>query len=181
MAHVTVTLETEQIPIATLRRMLDKTDKRLSVRGIYELLRQTQAGIKRGHVRACIASTAASQTVTCDYDSVVDGTDDITIGGTTLSVEASPSGEAQFDGGTTDAELATNLAAAINGNSTINKLVRATASSDVVTITCVYPGPIGNLVTLAETGNGFTLGAAALASGASDEVDSYQFGFTPST
>jgi len=180
MPHVTITVETNDYFIADLRLLLDKTQKRDSVRAHSDFLRQFVGGARRGYARACIASAVASGTVTCDFDSVVDGTDDITIGGTALSVEASPSGESQFDGGTTDAELATNLAAAINAHSVLGKIVWAdVTSSDVVTIYSKYPGPIGNLVTLAESGNGFTLGAAALASGASDEVDEYQLGYDP--
>lgn len=166
--------------IGDLRNDCDHTDKVKSMRGILKMINASMGPMQRADIRACLATARASQTVGCDISDAVDGTDDITIGGTTLSVEASPSGEAQFDGGTTDAEFAANLSAAINANSTLQKIVFAIDDGvDEVTIYSVYPGAIGHLITLTESGNGFTLGAAALADGDADEVDFYEFGYDP--
>lgn len=140
------------------------------------LLEATAGGSIEGKFEFEVGSAYASQTVTCDQASAVDGTDDITIGSVTLSVEASPSGENQFDSGSTDAEFATNLAAAINGHSTLGDFLTATASAAVVTITSNTPGAIGNEIALAETGNGMTLGAAALAGGTGGNPTQYGIG-----
>jgi hypothetical protein len=181
MPHATITVESNDLKIADLRAMLDKQNKRDSVLAFAELLRAGAAGVRRCYMRANLASEVASGTVTCDQSAAVDATDDITIGGTTLSVEETPADTSEFDSGTTDAEFADNLAAAINANATISKMVWAVSDgASVVTIYSVFPGPIGNLVTLAETGNGMTLSGANLSSGASDEVDTYQFGYDPS-
>ena len=184
MPHLTVTVEFPSKLIAGMRNKLDVQPKGRAIREVMTALRGLlhPSYANRGLARVCIASACASQTVNCDYSDAVDGTDDITIGGTTLSVEASPATEDEFDSGTDDAEFADNLAAAINAHSVLSKIVRATSDgvSDV-TITSLYPGPIGNLILLAESGNGLTLGDTALAGGASDEVDSHAFGYVPST
>ena len=182
MPHVTVTIEDTDSFIADLRRELDLPDKESSARALSDYLRSVAGPQRRGYVRACIASATASQTVHCDQSDAVDGTDDITIAGQTISVEASPSGEGQMDSGTTDAEFADNLASKINAHSTMSKMVWADSDGvDTVTVYSVFPGPIGNFVALTETGNGFTLGGANLASGASDEVDGYELGYNPAS
>lgn len=183
MSYSTLILEVPDRSIATLRSALDRTSKAESMRLQLNELQAVMLGVRRGHVHCNLANVRASQTVTCDVSAAVDATDDITIGGSaggTLSVEAAPSGEDEFDGGATDTEFADNLVAAVNAHSAISKLVFAVRTdTDVVTLYSIFPGPIGNLITLSETGNGMTLGAAALAGGAADEVDSYQFGYDP--
>lgn len=182
MPYVSIVLDIPGRTIGSLRADNDRTSKQESMAQLMHEINGVVGGMRKGHIRACLASVRASATVTCDFASVVDGTDDVTIGGTTLSVEASPSGETQFDGGSSDATLTDNLAAAVNGNSTIQKFCFAVSDgASVVTLYSVFPGPIGNLITLAETGNGFTISGANFASGASDEVDSYAFGYDPAT
>lgn len=183
MPHVTVTMELPSRQIASLRTQLDRTDKNVAVRGLMNVMRGMLSPeyANRGYLRACIASDCATATVTCAYASAVDNTDTVTIGGTALTARTSATLTSEFTIGASNSAMATNLAAAINANATLQKIVRATASGAVVTITSVYPGPIGNLITLAESGNGMTISGAALASGASDEVDGYAFGYTPTT
>lgn len=136
---------------------------------------------RRATMRACIASACASTYYTCTWASAVSGTDTATIGGTALVAESSPVDQDDFDIGTTDATMAANLAAAINAHTTLQKIVRASASAAVVTVTSIYPGPIGNFVTTTKSGNGLAVNAAALAAGASDAPVSGQFGYTPAT
>ena len=176
----TLICETDLESIGQLRNELDKgTDKYAAMRGWLNQLNKTVGGFTRTIVRANLATVAASGTIGCDFSDAVDGTDDVTIGPTTLSVEASPSGEDQFDSGATDIAFAANLTTAINDHSVLSKIVKAaTDGVDTVTVTCLFPGIIGNEIALTETGNGFTLGAAALASGASDEMDKHAFGLT---
>lgn len=185
MPHVTMTVELPSRLIASLRSDLDKGDKNAAVRAFQGVLNGllTRSSFNTGYARMCIASACASQTVDVDYSAMVAATDSITIAGTALASVAS--GETIGTNwliGADNAATVANVVECINNNATLTKLVRATAvDSNTFRITCLIPGPIGNLVTLAEVGNGFTLGAAALASGASDEVDGYAFGFTPST
>jgi phage tail sheath gpL-like len=65
----------------------------------------------------------------------------------------------------TDTEDATALAAAINANTTLNKIVYATSAVNVVTITALQKGVIGNYLSLAKSGAPITVSGAALAGG----------------
>lgn len=68
---------------------------------------------------------------------------------------------------TSDAQTATDLAAAINALSALaSDHVHATASSGTVTITAVRGGVQGNAITLAGTGTGTTVSGARLTGGA---------------
>lgn len=87
-------------------------------------------------------------------------TNTLVIGGVTLTCVNSGATSVQFNKGTTDTGTATNLAAAINALTTINKVVQASSSGAVVTIVSLYPGTIGNLITLSAGGGTITVGAA---------------------
>lgn len=65
----------------------------------------------------------------------------------------------------TDAEAATDLAALINANSTVNKLVSAAADGTTITLTPVAAGKFGNAITTTATGTGLTADQATLAGG----------------
>lgn len=67
---------------------------------------------------------------------------------------------------TSDTVAAGLVAAAINANSTVNKLCYATSLAGVVTVTSNLPGPLGNKITLVASGTGVTASGAVLASGA---------------
>jgi hypothetical protein len=83
------------------------------------------------------------------------GTITATIGGT--AVTATGTGN-----NTTDAAT---LAANINANNTVNKLVSATSALGVITLTAVIEGKFGNAVTTTATGTGLTAGQATLTGG----------------
>ena len=70
---------------------------------------------------------------------------------------------------TSDTASATALAAAINADTTINKLCYATSAAGVVTITSNLPGPLGNKITLVASGTGVTASAGTLTSGAGSD------------
>jgi phage tail sheath gpL-like len=67
---------------------------------------------------------------------------------------------------TSDTVAAALVAAAINANTTVNKLCYATSALGVVTVTSNLPGPLGNKITLVASGTGVTASGATLASGA---------------
>ena len=84
---------------------------------------------------AALAPVRATGTVTLTYASVANN-DTVTIAGTVLTcVTGTPAG-AQFKKVTDGPTTAANLAALINSNSTLNKLVTATSAASVVTLTC---------------------------------------------
>ncbi len=180
MAHATVTIEYGDDLLADLRNRLDKADKRATVNAYRNDLRAIAGNGKRVYIRLQIASACASKTVDVDYSAAVANTDTLTIAGTTLAAKAVVATEDQFLIGASDALYVANVVACINAHSVLSKIVRAEAvDSNTLRITCKIPGPLGNLVTLAEAGNGFTLGGSALTGGSSDEMDDYAFGYAP--
>lgn len=177
-AHITITAELQDRPIVSLRADNDHTDKRQSMRAFIAELWGILTG-RRAMVRSCIASACASATATLVAASI-SADDTITIAGVALTAKVAGNGTTQWTIGATDTISATNLAALINANTSTQKVVRASSALGVVTITCVFPGPVGNEVRLTKSSSGITVtGAGFLASGASDEVDQYQMGFTP--
>ena len=90
----------------------------------------------------------------------------ITIGGTTITASATPATESDFLVTGSDAIVAAAVVSAINAHSVISKIAQASASANVVTISCVVPGPIGNQVPIAKVGVPITLSSATLVGGA---------------
>lgn len=132
------------------------------------LLHALASGNLTGSVDASVSSAdpvAASATITC---ASVAADDTVTIGKTTLTAKASPSNENQFDQSGTDTADATSLAAKINAHSVLSKIVSASSSGAVVTVTALDKGILGNHIALASS-NGTRLavtGSGYLASGA---------------
>jgi hypothetical protein len=174
-------MELRDLLIADLRNRVDVPAPN-ALREICALLSGAQLLQQRSYVRYALASAVASKIITCSASGGAPN-DTLVIGGTTLTNKTTPANESEFADAATDALLAASVVACINAHSVLSKIVWAavtTSASGIITVYCKHPGPIGNLVTLAETGNGFTLGGAALASGASDEVDELQLGYSPS-
>ncbi len=168
-----------------IAREIDKADKNKAAKSIQNYLKRVFSGFGNAFVTSQVEGAFAVGYVDCDNSDAVNGTDELVVGGATgatLAVEASPATQSEFAKGASDATMATALAACINAHTTLSKLVRAyiaTSPTNRVHIVARVPGITGNLITLSETGNGFTLSAAALAGGTSDEVDSFAFGYDP--
>jgi phage tail sheath gpL-like len=126
---------------------------------------KVEVAVAVGDTAANIAAALATEigkhatgTVTC---AAADAADNFTIGGTLDGVAASVTfvgtagavvpGAATYSIDTGNSEAAASLAAQINAHATASRLVRATASSAVVTLRAVAPGTAGNAVTLATT------------------------------
>ena len=150
-------------------------------------LDKVQSGSLAGNasITAHIGGTAgvkASATATCG--SVI-ATDTVVIGGTTLTAVANGATPTavQFrigtgGGATQDGLCATNLAACINANTTLNKFVSASAAAAIVTITALNFGVVGNKITLTSTGGTITVtGSGFFTSGAGDDVAGTAYSF----
>jgi phage tail sheath gpL-like len=138
--------------------------KQQSLTSAANLLKGLASGTVEGTVDVHYNATngvAASGTITL----VSCATDTVTIGGVTFTGSGSPSGDVQFETDGNDAADAAALAAKINAHPTLSKVVVATVASNVVTVTCVVKGVVGNFITLAETGTTITISAGALAGG----------------
>jgi len=127
------------------------------LKGLWYFLGQLVKGVWKSNTLVIQGGVYATGTATC---ASVIATDTIVIGGVTLTAVDSAPTSAQFVRSTTNATTATNLAAAINALTTLNKVVQASASGAVVTIVSLIPGTIGNLITLSATGGTITVGAA---------------------
>lgn len=112
-------------------------------------------------------ATAASGTFT--LASVV-ATDVCSINGVNFTCVASGATGNQFNVGADDDETATNLAAAINASVTalVTGVVTASASGDVVTVTAVQKGLVGNSIAIASADATITVSGARLTGGAAD-------------
>lgn len=84
--------------------------------------------------------------------------DTCTINGVVITAATTGNGTTSFTIGTTLAISATNMAACINANTTLQNQIYAQASGAIVTMTCRIPGTIGNLCTLSESAH-FTVAA----------------------
>lgn len=98
----------------------------------------------------------ASGTIT--FASFADS-DTITVNGVTLTGKTTPTLATEFAVGASNSECATNAAACINASATLNKMVVASASAAVVTVSAIVPGPWGNFGTLAISAHGSVSGA----------------------
>jgi hypothetical protein len=114
---------------------------------------------------AAAAPVRATNTLTLTYAGISNN-DTVVIAGTTLTcVTGTPSGFTQFKKQTDATVTATNLVAAVTGNTTLNKLMTAASVAGVVTLTLLTPGVVGNQVPLVGSA-GIVVGAAAFANGA---------------
>jgi phage tail sheath gpL-like len=85
--------------------------------------------------------------------------DTITVNGVTLTGKTTPTLATEFAVGASNAACAINAAACINAQATLAKMVVASASGAVVTVTAIVPGPWGNYGTLAISAHGSVSGA----------------------
>lgn len=177
-----IRLEIEAVAAETQAILTDKLthdDERRTINEFVNYLGAVKSGNRRGIVRQQVCGVAASGTIGCDESDAVDDTDTVTIGATTLAVVETPADEDEFAAGATDITFAANLATAINDHSVAGEMYFAESDGvDTVTVTCRVAGAIGNEVALAEVGNGFTLGAAALAGGTNAAMKEMDFGLT---
>lgn len=147
------------------------TDPRGEATALSHLFKRLAAGTISGSIiaqKAAVAAVRASGTITTIY-AELGAADVVVIAGITITcVTGTPSGFTQWKKVTDATVTSANLAAAINGLTTLNIYVSATSALGVVTVTANQAGVIGNLISLAETSasaTGLVVSAAALAGG----------------
>lgn len=105
-----------------------------------EALHQCDIDVQTGSANPVAAS--ATFTLTSAI-----ATDAVTIGTVTLTASSTPANENEWEiDGATDADDATSLANAINAHSVLSQQVSASANSNVVTVTCLTKGVVGNAI-----------------------------------
>lgn len=114
-------------------------------------------GVYNSNINIMASGVYATGTAVCA--SIASG-DTIVIGGVTLTADNTLQDNTHFKVGGTDTITATNLTTCINANTSLDQLVQASSSSATVTIACLVPGTIGNLVTTTQTGGHITVSAA---------------------
>jgi phage tail sheath gpL-like len=107
---------------------------------------------------------AASAAVAITHANVTNG-DTVTIGNVVITAATSGNGTTSWTIGADATADATAMAACINANTTLNKIVSASAASGTVTITSLVKGVIGNALALV-TSDATAFGLTAFASGA---------------
>lgn len=117
-----------------------------------------------------VAASATATLVSC-------ATDTITVGKTTFTGTGTPTTALHFETDGDDTADAAALAAAINAHTDASKLVSATSAVNVVTITALQRGLLGNHIALSETGttivctgSGFLAGGTGGATNAAEQL-----------
>lgn len=121
------------------------------------------AGVRSANVKVLLGAVAASGTLT---GTSVIATDVVIINGTSYTCVSSGATGNQFNVGASDTITMANLAATINASSDASGLYSATSAVNVVTVSAVVPGKIGNAITLVSSDATIVASAGRLAGGA---------------
>lgn len=165
-SSLNISIKSNRADVSTL--VLDDSAPKEALLRVAKELRSIASGAADGNVKVSYSTSApvqASGTITL---SGVSEDDTVTIGKTTLTAKASPSGEDQFSQAGTNTQDGDSLASKINAHSVLSKLVNAVNVAGVVTVTAHQAGSIGNHIALASS-NGTRLavtGSGYLTSGA---------------
>lgn len=144
---------TPLVPVAT-------TAPEMYLGAIEYYVHRIQTGMSWGTIRVTPNAVAATGTIT--FSSIANN-DTVTVNGRVYTAKTSgATGAQQFNIGGSDAQAALNLQAKINADTStlvLGVVTASSSSSGVTKITCVIPGNIGNLCTLAISAHGSVSGA----------------------
>jgi phage tail sheath gpL-like len=149
MASITVVINTKAIDSNTV---VASGNRRASLASLANLIEGINGGANNpgATVDVAYSSTdpvAASGSVAITHANVTNG-DTVTIGGVVITAATSGNGTSSWTIGASASADATAMAACINANTTLNKVVTASASSGTVTIACNQKGLIGNFIVM---------------------------------
>lgn len=136
-------------------------NKFVSGQKLMKFVRGMMGGARSAKVTTGINAARASGTLT--LASAV-ATNTATVNGTTFTAIASGATGNQFNVGSDDTETAANFVTAFNASSSVNTMLVASSEDEVITITALYPGVLGNAVTLVG-GTNITASGARLTGG----------------
>ncbi len=136
--EIVITHDDASVDAVALLQVGDSSNKWLFINKLINFFRSIGIGQRRATVKMQVAATQASSTLTLDE---VAADDTAVINGTTFTAKVSPSTSVQFALGSTDAEAAAALVAAVNAHATIGGLVQtavtSTETQEVTSLTCV--------------------------------------------
>ena len=163
----------------------DSSNPKESLQGIIEILNGMLAGFSHeGTIDVDVNTNAlVSASATITLASVQAG-DTVTIAGVTLTAHAATQSGTVFKVGVSDTADAADLVRCILANTSLDDWVTASSLVDVVTVTCLVPGVVGNGLTLvssngtrlAVTGSGRLAGGAGGSSSSAVGKTQYNFG-----
>lgn len=150
------------------------SDSRRSFNGLGNYISALAGDPYIGSMRMITGAVQAYGLITFTGRPVADET--LSVLNTTLTAKDSgANGTTQFDTAVSNTTTATNLAACINANTTLNKQVVATSSLGAVTITSINAGTIGNGLQLSESMT--TTTATAFAHGVNGTIYTFANGY----
>lgn len=177
---INITIGLHEAPALVADRLLQVSENESAREGIVRLANElisVASGARDGKVLARVDSLtrgAAAQTVQCDNATATVGDTLVinvpNVGGYTLTAVAGAASAVlgQYSIDTSDAAMATSLAAAVNGLPGLKYVLSASAATDTVTVTARELGTWAHTITLKKnvTNAGtLTLGGAVLAGG----------------
>ena len=155
--------------VAEMQRYIASTSSpRNECRALSHMFKRLEDGLMPGSLSVQTSANApvrATNTLTLTYASISNNDTFVLQGTTYTCVTGTPSGAVQFKKQTDATVTAANLVAAVNANTTSNKLCFASNVAGVVTFTLLAYGAVGNQATLVGS-TGMVAGAATFASGA---------------
>lgn len=161
-SQTTITITHQNEVTADLKTAFQPTSER--PKRAAELLRnqleRMASGLSMGTISMRVDDgDGVAATGTISFSSLANN-DTITVGGVTFTAKTSgAAGASQFNLGASDSAAATNAAAAINAHTSLTDVVTASASSNVITVSCVRKGLIGNYIGIAISAHGSVSGA----------------------
>jgi hypothetical protein len=167
MASLTYVITTDKDIDATEYLPGGNRMKQKALTNAVNLIDGISSGAVLGSVDVHKSSTspvAASAAVAITHANVTNG-DTVTIGNVVITAATSGNGTTSWTIGADATADAVAMAACINANTTLNKIVSASAATGTVTITSVVKGVIGNALALT-TSDATAFGLTAFASGA---------------
>lgn len=118
-------------------------DKYQGARSVSDYFLALGGGVREGLVTVKLGAVQAAGTLTITSTGPA-LTNTIIIAGVTFTAVASSPTAVQFIRSDTPATAAANIVTAINANTTLSGVVRASSAAGVVTVTAVVPGKSGN-------------------------------------
>lgn len=149
MASITVVIKTSDMES---RLVTASNTRHVSLTNLANILKGINGGSYNADATVDVAYSsanpvAASGSIAVTNANVVAG-DTLTIGGVVLTAAASGNGTTSFTIGADATATGNNIAACINANTTLNKVVSASNASGTVTVRCLQKGLVGNLIVI---------------------------------